>query len=223
MTLQTLGDSRRSTNSSAAAAYHQQLFSENGQSLLRYLVEDRGLSDQVIKAFGLGAVVDPESGHDQYRGRICIPYLVPNGDVMKLRFRAGPGYEGNAKYMDVKGGTPRMFNTSALTMGGQTIYITEGEVEAMTLTQLGYPTVGIAGTQAWQPHFKRMLDGYSRIIVTVDNDDGGAGLEFANHITNEMEDHEVIHVKAPEGHDMNSAFVEFGAEKIHELLTNLKN
>lgn len=199
-------------------AYHRQLFSENGQSALRYLVEDRGLSEATIKAFKLGVVVDPESSHDAYRGRICIPYLVPNGDVMKLRFRGIPPHDGGAKYLDIAGGSPRMFNTKALAHGGRTIYITEGEVEAITLTQLGFPAVGIAGTQAWKDHFKRMLDGYSRIVVTVDNDDGGAGVEFANHVTAQMEDHEVIHVKAPEGHDINSLFVAEGAEAVNELL-----
>lgn len=205
-------------NGTAAAHYHRQLFSESGQSALRYLVEDRGLSEATIKAFGLGVVVDPDSGHDAYRGRICIPYLTPNGDVMKLRFRAVPPYEGNAKYLDVAGGSPRMFNTSTLTQGGTTIVIAEGELDCVTLTQLGYPAVAVAGTQAWQPHFRRMLDGYSRIIVTVDNDDGGAGLEFANHVTNEMEDHEVIHVKMPPGHDVNSAMCELGADAVHDLL-----
>lgn len=205
-------------NGSAVESYHHQLFSESGQSALRYLVEDRGLSEATIRAFKLGVVADPASGHDAYRGRICIPYLTPNGDVMKLRFRVVPPYEGNAKYLDVAGGSPRMFNTQALTRGGRTIYITEGEVEAITLTQLGYPAVGIAGTQAWQPHFKRMLDGYSRIVVTVDNDDGGAGVEFANHVSAEMEDHEVIHVKAPEGHDINSLFVAESADAVNDLM-----
>lgn len=180
------------------------------------------MSEATIKAFGLGFVADPESGHSNYRGRICIPYLAPNGDVMKLRFRGLPPNDGGAKYLDIAGGTPRMFNTSALTSGGKTIYVQEGELDCITLAQLGYASVGIAGTQAWQPHFKRMLDGYSRIIVTVDNDDGGAGVEFANHITAEMEDHEVIHVKMPEGHDVNSLFTSEGAEAVHVLLKNPK-
>ena len=205
-------------NSTAAASYHRQLFSEKGSSALSYLVEDRGLSEATIKAFGLGVVVDPESSHEQYIGRICLPYLAPNGDVMKLRFRAVPPYEGSAKYRDIAGGTIRMFNTSALMNGGNTIHITEGEMDCITLTQLGYGAVAIAGTQAWKPHFKRMIEGYSRIVVTVDNDDGGAGLEFANHITTEMEDHEVVHIKMPDGHDVNSLFVAEGADAVRRLL-----
>lgn len=205
-------------NGTAASQYHQQLFSEKGKHVLEYLVESRGLSVQTIKAFGLGYVGDPASSHDQYRGRLCIPYLTPDGEVMKLRFRAVPPYEGNAKYLDIAGGSPRMFNTSALAQGGQVVVIAEGEFDCVALTQLGYPSVAIAGTQAWQPHFRRMLDGFSRIIVTVDNDDGGAGVEFANHISAQMEDHEVVHVKMPEGHDVNSAMKDLGDDAVRNLI-----
>lgn len=218
MNLSTLSASRKSANGSAAAKYHQQLFSPQGQSALDYLTSDRGLSEATIKAFGLGFVADPVSAHDQYRGRICLPYLTPGGDVMKLRFRAVPPYEGNAKYLDIAGGSPRMFNTSAIVNGGNELVISEGEMDTIALTQMGYKAVGVAGTQAWQPFFRRMLDGFSRIIVTVDNDDGGAGREFANKVSEEMEDQDVVHALMPEGHDVNSAMTDLGVDVVHDLL-----
>jgi len=37
--------------------------------------------------FHLGVVVDPLPGHEQFLGRVAIPYVTPSG-VVDIRFRA---------------------------------------------------------------------------------------------------------------------------------------
>lgn len=98
-------------NRECARYYHQQLFEESGRAALAYL-KKRGLSDGLIKAFGLGyapegwdnalhmltdkgfalehlvqagiVAENPEKGrtYDRFRNRIIFPILHPRGMVM---------------------------------------------------------------------------------------------------------------------------------------------
>lgn len=201
------------TAGSSATRYQESLWDQEGSEAREYLLETRGLDAELVGTFGLGYVASPEPGHEQYRGRICIPYFNARG-VTTLRFRGMPGREGNAKYLDMAGAKPLLYNITALLQGGNTLYVAEGELDTITATQMGLRTVGLSGAQKWQPHYRNLLTGYSRVIVLCDSDDDGVGLELGNLIKAKLPDAFVQLKPAPEGHDVNSAYVELGAQEL---------
>jgi len=197
----------------AATAYSEQLMSPEGSRLLDYLTSDRALSLDTIKAFRLGAVLDPVASNEKARGFLSIPYLSPTG-VLTMRFRRGPDSDAPMKYYSPAGSRTRVFNTNVLLNPGHWLCVAEGEIDCMSAVQAGIPAIGIPGVQAWAPYMRSMLSGFSRIIVLADNDDSGQGLAFGEMIAEQLD--EVKIVLAPKGHDVNSVLKEFGAQGVRE-------
>lgn len=179
-------------------AQHIQLASE-------YL-ESRGLSLEEAKSVSLGVVNDPLPGHEQFRGRLAIPYITPTG-VVDIRFRAlGPQ---EPKYLGLPGARTRMYNTNSIFTANDRIAICEGEIDALTLSlKVGIPAVGIPGANAWKPHYKRLLQDFDTIYVFSDGDQ--AGQDFARHLAREL--HGIVNLTMPEGEDVNSMFLANGKE-----------
>ena len=65
-----------------------------------YLAE-RGITLEVARRVGLGVVLDPITGHEQYENRLSIPYITRSG-VVDIRFRSLDAQE--PKYMGLAGG-----------------------------------------------------------------------------------------------------------------------
>lgn len=189
-------------------------------SVMEYLQEERGLSTDTIGHFNLGLVPtwDEEdkvpAGHNHLRGMISIPYMNERG-VTAIRFRAMPGSDG-PKYLDLPGAGTWLYNVTAISHGGSTITICEGEVDTMTAHQMGLHAVGLSGVQKWKTHHRHLLEGFSHIRVLCDNDDSGVGMELGETIKKAMPNTFVELLPAPDGHDVNSAYLEGGAENLLE-------
>jgi len=121
----------------------------------------------VVHEAMIGVVGDPLPGHEQYRGRLCIPFLSPSG-VVALRFRALD--DSPAKYLSLPGAIPRLYGVAALHTGLPYVAITEGEFDALALTQAGLPAVGVPGANSWQKHYPRCFADFSTVYVITDND-----------------------------------------------------
>lgn len=151
-------------------------------------------------------------GDEHVTGRISFVYWNLRG-VTGLRFRAAPGMDG-PKFMARAGTKDTLYNVTILDQGGDLIYVTEGEPDCVIANQLGLPAVALSGVQKWKPHYDLLLSGYSTIKVICDNDDKGQGAELGEFIKNEMPDAYVQILKAPPGHDLNSAYLELGKEAL---------
>lgn len=195
--------------------YHQQLKSPDGAALLAYLTEERQLTMETIDRFLLGAVVSPDVLDEDAQGMISIPYKTPNGPVA-LRFRRPPGKETGPKYWQPENSKLTIFNTPAFFASEETIAITEGEMDCITLVQAGIPAVGIPGASAWKPHFRLLFEGYQSVLICADNDDTGAGRKFAAKVAQNVPGPEVILM--PEGHDVNSFYCEFGRAALRDFM-----
>ncbi len=195
--------------------YHAQLKSPEGAPLRAYLTEERKLSPEIIDRFLLGAAVDPDVLDDDARGMISVPYITPSGPVA-LRFRRPPAKETGPKYWQPEGTKLTIFNTPAFFASEDTIAITEGEMDCITLVQAGIPAVGIPGASAWKDHFRLLFEGYGTVVICADNDDTGAGKKFAAKIALNVPGPEIKLL--PEGHDVNSYYCEFGREALREYL-----
>lgn len=200
-------NAQRTFLENATETYYQSL---PGSAAVEYL-ESRGLSGASAMRFRLGYVGVPLVGHEQFRGRLAIPYLTRAG-VVSLKFRVLPGMDG-PKYLYQTGTlAKRLYNPLALFDDRPFICVTEGEIDAITAEQAGLPAVGIAGVDNWQPYFRRVFAGYENVFILGDADDKGQGETFAESLANLVPNSKVVLM--PEGHDVNSFFVAQGPDAL---------
>lgn len=199
-----------------ARAYEDQL----DGATLSYLAA-RSIDENAVHTFHLGLVTDPAPGHDQYVGRLSIPYVTPQG-ARTIKFRCleeHPCSEvGCPKYLGLPGAKPRMFNAMALIEGPQVVAICEGELDAVVCSSRLVPAVGIPGVSSWLPHFPRMFAGVPRVIILADNDekqDGrNPGRELAERVARDIEQAEVI--PPPKGLDLTEWIQAAGLDAVRK-------
>ena len=170
----------------------------------------RNLSVEEAQRFHLGVVKDALPGHEQYTGRLAIPYITPSG-VVDIRFRA----IGNAdpKYMGMPGAKTSMFNAQVVLTASDYICVTEGEIDCITVSvKTNHPAVGIPGANNWKPFYSKILDDFDTVIVLADGD--SAGMDFGKKVSRELGNVNIVQM--PEGHDVNSIVMLEGAEFINE-------
>jgi DNA primase len=134
---------------------------------------------------------------------LAIPYLTPDGDIVSMRFRrmAGTG----PKYLSMAADIPRIYNTAGLEVDMSGIVVCEGEIDTMTASQCGLPSIGIPGAQAWQRRWWRLLVQYKAVFVLHDDDEPGRDL--ARKISETLENTRMVPMS---GGDVNSYFLENG-------------
>jgi DNA primase len=170
----------------------------------------RGITREAARLARLGVVEEPEVGHESFIGRLSIPYVTKTG-VVDLRFRSlNPSVE--PKYMGMVGATTRMYNVLDIERAGDYIGICEGEIDTLTISSLvGIPCVGVPGANSWKKHYTRLLADFERVFVFADGDQPGK--EFATSLARELP---VTTIQLPEGHDVNSMYVQEGASYFHQ-------
>jgi DNA primase len=181
-----------------------------------YLAEDylrsRGITVEVARLARLGVVAEPEVGHEGFLGRLSIPYVTKSG-VVDLRFRSlNPAVE--PKYMGMTGADTKMYNVLDIERAGDWIGVCEGELDTITLSRcIGVPCVGVPGANSWKKHYTRLLADFERVFVFADGDQPGK--EFATGLARELP---VTIVSMPDGEDVNSVYVKYGAEYIRDKI-----
>ena len=203
----TLSESARKSLETATAAYAVHV-----DQVAAYLV-GRGIGRQAAVSFRLGAVAQPEPGHERFAGMLSIPYVTDAG-VVAIKFRRldgdGPKYDGPA------GQGLRLFNARACAADSDVIAVCEGELDAIKVQQdLGIPAVGTPGTQ-WQPHWSRCLSDFDRVVVFADHDakpDGSdPGLKHANKVRSMIPG--AVIVTPPAGFDVSDWIAAEGADAV---------
>ena len=140
-------------------------------------LEARGITEDTAVSARLGVVDEPIHGdNDAEFQRLSIPFLTRSG-VVSVRYRCIRGHDCNevgcAKYLGRPGDGLRLYGVGSLVSAGSTICVTEGELDTLILTQLGYEAVGQPGSESWKQHWFRLFEDFSRIIVFGDGDDAG--------------------------------------------------
>ena len=210
-----LGTNQRASLEAATAAYETQV----DQSLLEYL-QGRGIGHSVALEARLGLVSEPIPGHENYRGRLCIPYLTQNG-VVGLKFRDMKGTS-RVKYLMPDGQRPRLYNVNDLHLYSRHIAICEGELDALVMSKVvGIPAVGVAGTSMWYPHMAKLFEDYERVYLVIDNDgtedeDGNPtkGQGLARKIGKDLKG--AVNITPPQDHDVNSWYLAEGVEAVRK-------
>lgn len=196
---------------SAVEQYYSDLA---GSNVAQDYLKSRGITGASAQYFRLGYVGNPLPGHEQYSGKLAIPYLTRSG-VVSLRFRRIDDGDG-PKYLGLPGDTLRAFNVNALHKPGQRVCITEGEIDCITAHQAGLATVGLPGVASLREYTHRLFAGYQVVFILADNDDKGQGNQFAEKIAALVQNSRIILM--PEGHDVNSFVMENGPEALLDRL-----
>jgi DNA primase len=170
----------------------------------------RGISREAALQVRLGVVENPEVGHEQYKGRLAIPYITKTG-VVDIRFRAlEPNVE--PKYMGMTGAVTKLYNVKDIDIADDWIAVCEGELDTLTLSKcVGVPCVGVPGANSWKPHYTRLLQDFERVFIFADGDQ--PGLDFAKSLSKDLP---ITIVALPDGEDVNSCFVKFGKDYLLE-------
>jgi Toprim domain-containing protein len=182
-------------------------------------LEGRGITEDTAVSARLGVVDgeihgDPEAAFQ----RLSIPYITRSG-VVDLRFRCIRDHEcgevGCAKYLGRPGATLRLYGVDDLVSAGDTIAVTEGELDRLILRQLGYPAVGLPGAESWKRHWSRLFEDFQRVVVFGDGD--AAGVRFIRKFFDQFPQSTEA-AQLPEGEDVNSMFLLEGPEYFERYL-----
>lgn len=177
----------------------------------------RGFTEAVATQWRLGLVTSPPVGYERYTGRLCLPYLTPAG-VVNARFRCLRQHScseaGHGKYIGLEGFETSLFNVLDLSRPGDALCVTEGELDAITLSMCGIAAVAVPGATNWKKHFGRCLDDFSKVFVLGDGDDAGKGLN--KKLINDVR---AIPVTMPKGLDCNDVYRQDGAEGLRKLIS----
>jgi len=189
---------------------------------LTYLA-NHGISDrEVMSRYSLGIVLDPLPGDERFRGSISIPYIGRRG-VMAVRYRCALSHDchsviGHSKYAQYEGSKAKLYNISAFFAAGNTIGITEGEVDAILATEvLGIPTIGLPGATQWASYSKiwqECFRDFDKIIIFADGDD--AGRSSARTIAADFGTRYTL-VKCDSGEDVSSMIVNGHTDRLRRM------
>jgi twinkle protein len=126
----------------------------------------RGLTDETIAAFKVGEQIQGEKVY------AVFPYL-RDGELVNAKYRN----VAEKKDMRQEGGAePCLFGWHLIDPKCRRVAICEGEIDAMTLHQMGFPALSVnagAGNHQWVENDWERLDRFSEILICMDDDEPG--------------------------------------------------
>jgi|GEM_PF-6504675 len=175
---------------------------EPDDDTLHYLLR-RGLSRDTIASFGIRYLSQEAYGHAKrellseyglatlksaglfnendnlsfWKHHLLIPYF-EDGRVVYIKGRDITATTGEKRYMNLSRSAPMAFNVTALE--SDSIVVCEGEMDTMSVTQLGLPAIGLLQAKAMSDRLVRRLSEKKGVVMALDNDDGGKSATGAN-------------------------------------------
>ena len=136
-------------------------------------LQNRGISIETQQKYNIGYCanwVNPKNDRCKPTPRIIIPtsdysyaarYVGDNENVPKM----------------IKAGGVNIFNLDALYSGYKPVFVVEGEIDALSILELGYDAIGLGGTTIWRKLVEQLekKTTQSILILALDNDDAGRG------------------------------------------------
>lgn len=211
--MQTLSTAQRQYFEKAVTQYQSDLA---GDTSAQAYLTGRGIGPQAAATYRLGVVRNPLVGHEGRAGRLCIPYLTPAGPV-NFSFRCLRDHvckdAGCPKYLPIEGMERNLYNVAALKADSSFVCITEGELDALTLSMCGLPAVGIPGVKHWKKWWPRCLEDFDVIYAFGDGDEAGGKLN--SFLAKEAK---ARPISMPKGMDVNALYLDGGADALKRLI-----
>jgi DNA primase len=133
-------------------------------------LRNRGLSEDTIWEAQLGFVGVPEPGDERFRGCVVFPYSDGRGNPRPPRFRhLDP--RSPRKYDNRSGSKLHLYGVE-LTQE-PVVYLAEGEIDALTLRQMGKAGIGVPGAKAFKREWRWLFRDCDLVVVVMDPDDEG--------------------------------------------------
>lgn len=175
----------------------------------------RGIDLEHARRNGLGVVAEPLRTHEAARGRLAIPYLTTSG-TMAMTFRCMGDHDckerDHSKYWKPSGTRTSLYGVMYYDEAEDFIAVTEGELDALTLQQVGIPALGVPGASNWQAHWTSVLQDFATVYIFSDGDKSGQ--DFAKRVMTEYD--RAVNIRMPDGEDVNSVFVKYGKDFLLE-------
>ena len=180
------------------------LWSDDGEPVRRYLMDDRGFTEDTLKDWSIGAMQVSNGGNVVERW-VTIPLRDAAGRVVSFRFRSVPGPclkcnadgckackdtgEVKKAYRVCIGRPLPLFGADRLTAElTAPVVITEGEFDVLALYQYGVRSNVVSGTAGatanWPEEWLDSLEPYQSFVVAYDDD--AAGVEGAGKVADKL-------------------------------------
>jgi DNA primase len=207
----------------ASLTYHRQFLDPANLSegsvkdAIRYLADHGIPGKAVIEKYQLGVAVHPLAGEERFCGMLCFPYRTRRGGVKALKFR---NLAGKPKYAQPDGQKARLYNTMAWFSGDGEIGVTEGEPDAIAVSErLDIPAVAIPGATQWAANkdaWRLLFRDFRQVWVFADGDDPGR--EMAKQVRESLGWRAAV-ISCPDGEDAGSLIaagrIEFFKERMN--------
>ncbi len=179
-----------------AVEAHERLVTDS--EALRYITEARGISMETVKAFKIGLQIDKDGGR-----WLTIPHY-EKGRLINIKSRSLPPVE--KTFRREKGCRSILFNGNALEDHPEEIFITEGEIDALTLIDQGLKNVvGVTtGAGSFDPSWVDQLQAVKKIYLCYDPDEPGQ--KGAREVARRLGYDRCFNVVLPGGQDVNDLF-----------------
>ena len=181
-------------------------------------LESRGILPDTAKAWKLGYVADPLPGHEDFKGRLAIPYLSPAG-TLGFKFRCVDHDDCKTfdciKYLGEPGDQPRIFGVWNFRHDTPTMALCEGELDAIVATQVGVRAVAFPGASHWCDWWAHLFEGYDEVVLLRDGDK--AGRAMAETLMGRLPNLRAVGM--PEGEDVSSLVAKLGGDALIERMT----
>jgi twinkle protein len=137
-------------------------------SVMEYLITKRCLSRETIKAFNIGETAD----------EIIFPYI-RDGEIIFIKYLKLHRPDGKKECRVDANCEPCLFGWHLVPSNARKVIICEGEIDAMTFYQLGFPALsvpfggGSGNKQKWIEHEFARLSVFDEIYLCFDDDKEG--------------------------------------------------
>jgi twinkle protein len=149
----------------------------SAKTVVREWLSDRGIAEATISAF---RIAEQDKGGKSYA---VFPYL-REGELINAKYRS---VSDKKDMRQEAGAEPCLFGWHLIDPKARTISIAEGEIDAMTLHQMGIAALSVnagAGNHQWIDSDWTRLERFSEIFLCYDNDE--AGIKGAKEAANRL-------------------------------------
>lgn len=182
----------------------------------------RGINENTLKFFGITEKMEWLPQTQKEVNCVLFPYR-KNGNWVNIKYR-----DGNKNFKMVKDAELILFNYDGV-FGKKRVCITEGEIDAMSLHEVGFfnvcsvPNGASKGNQrleyidaSWQAFSEA-----DEVLIATDNDE--AGIALKNELTRRLGRDRCLEVQYPDGcKDFNEVLINHGHSKVWECINQAK-
>jgi twinkle protein len=132
-----------------------------------YLCSERLLTLDTLRAYKVAA-----DSRDEW---IVFPFI-RDGELLNVKRIALARPDGKKQVRQEKDAEPCLFGWQAIPPGAREVVIAEGEIDAMTFWQMGFPALSAwsgAGNHQWVENDREHLERFDTITIAYDRDEAG--------------------------------------------------